>query len=186
MVWFYPKPFASSLSRCHLAFNPTMVWFYHTTVTRIACNNPNLSIPLWSDFIKVAFDLGIELSSNFQSHYGLILSLFPRDTYTKCSRLSIPLWSDFILILTILSPLLPLIFQSHYGLILSQASMIRESLKQNFQSHYGLILSLLQRAQTWKRLLSFNPTMVWFYLFYNMLLKECDKNFQSHYGLILS
>ena len=80
--------------------------------------------------------------SNFQSHYGLILS----DSRFRASNihyfLSIPLWSDFIFSVRFLHTYL-LIF---------------------FQSHYGLILSLSEVSKCCIVILAFNPTMVWFYL----------------------
>ena len=54
-------------------FNPTMVWFYHKVLVEIEYHE---------EF--------------FQSHYGLILSLWKMTTYRGSSSLSIPLWSDFI------------------------------------------------------------------------------------------
>ena len=33
---------------------------------------------------------------------------------------------------------------------------------------------------------AFNPTMVWFYQIYIIVVKQNEKSFQSHYGLILS
>ena len=78
----------------------------------------------------------------------------------------------------------------------------------DFQSHYGLILSK-QRELTMSQILTFNPTMVWFYQFTEEDAKEIYEAlsiplwsdfilrpnqtgtwlvscFQSHYGLILS
>ena len=34
------------------AFNPTMVWFYRESSRCQQCQSPDLSIPLWSDFIE--------------------------------------------------------------------------------------------------------------------------------------
>ena len=103
------------------------------------------------------------------------------------AQLSIPLWSDFI-----------------------QTTRHRSwKPKWSFQSHYGLILSPVITIRIPFSVLTFNPTMVWFYqyllsegkLCYRWLsiplwsdfiknpasIKATPKlSFQSHYGLILS
>ena len=84
-------------------------------------------------------------SGNFQSHYGLILSVYRMYNEKKIRALSIPLWSDFILTIEIYD----------------------ETYKKIFQSHYGLILSANQMWQLIKQEETFNPTMVWFYRFKN-------------------
>ena len=140
MVWFYlSNSLASSLSlknfqshyglilslwccnrvRVECAFNPTMVWFY------LPCNCVRvviayyLSIPLWSDFITFLIFSRVLSMNFFQSHYGLILSLYcwrpleqPLRSFNPTMvwfyllfmysiisislNLSIPLWYDFI------------------------------------------------------------------------------------------
>ena len=114
---------------------------------------------------KVEFSL-FPSKKVFQSHYGLILSPFPRagsaverSTFNPTmvwfylrnqvgksvvfSILSIPLWSDFII----------------------AVERLEKYLKKNFQSHYGLILSKLRnKKRSQQRNRAFNPTMVWFYL----------------------
>ena len=78
-------------------FNPTMVWFYHRLFFQFYAENLfnfqshyglilsvlfscfflakySLSIPLWSDFIKILTATGTVTGIGFQSHYGLILS----------------------------------------------------------------------------------------------------------------
>ena len=124
-----------------LAFNPTMVWFYHLLI-----------------YLTVLF------VALFQSHYGLILSgiivCFCESQYyafnptmvwfylnekstgnQKSTWLSIPLWSDFI--------------RSKYN------KRIKEKVR--FQSHYGLILSACKVVWAGLNTITFNPTMVWFY-----------------------
>ena len=115
------------------------------------------------------------VARSFQSHYGLILSRSTQESIrlpllkafnptmvwfyqstTKSTRvsqdtLSIPLWSDFI-------------------------SIIRWTLSGTnyfFQSHYGLILSQLLHTTTPLNYITFNPTMVWFYL--DMMARLPDK-----------
>ena len=119
MVWFY-----RSDSRKHTvpqsAFNPTMVWFYRRVNGMHSITEDSLSIPLWSDFIKVQKKLWRMTTYSFQSHYGLILSLVAWYCLLNFNNLSIPLWSDFILlVLQKFFPEIP-VFQSHYGLILSK------------------------------------------------------------------
>ena len=79
-------------------------------------------------------------------------------------RLSIPLWSDFII---------------------KKAEVFDGYLKL-FQSHYGLILSIVSLCSELLRVLSFNPTMVWFYRANILPILSNLGAFQSHYGLILS
>ena len=163
MVWFYLIRRAVERASA-AAFNPTMVWFYQKSV-------PLFRVRTYS----------------FQSHYGLILSNYNfrniyqvinsfnptmvwfyqtcfRDDKYSISELSIPLWSDFIL------PIEP-------GFATAAAP---------FQSHYGLILSPYNNQETPIIPYSFNPTMVWFYLWKESVIRDSNKNFQSHYGLILS
>ena len=106
----------------------------------------------------------VHLDNNFQSHYGLILSLNGYSLTEHKYWLSIPLWSDFIAV---------------------YPEMTLPALK-CFQSHYGLILSI---RWTFERLIphsTFNPTMVWFYHVNYHVVAFVWENFQSHYGLILS
>ena len=118
-----------------------MVWFYPESSTRLR---------VWTN------------QSAFQSHYGLILSpkLFKLPKLVKRAfnptmvwfylfqlkhqthfQLSIPLWSDFI----------------------SIGFLARTAGSHAFQSHYGLILSPFLVFFVSFFLLTFNPTMVWFY-----------------------
>ena len=67
------RPVSCNVNNLWIAFNPTMVWFYHS-YNNYHCNRcSNLSIPLWSDFIRYQIR---------RFHNSRILS--------------IPLWSDFI------------------------------------------------------------------------------------------
>ena len=140
-----------------------MVWFYQISHFLSYILSPELSIPLWSDFITMIMSLIVLSTLNFQSHYGLILSkislwrLYPLpvsfnptmvwfyravgvDNLSLC-KLSIPLWSDFIGLSGVWGATGDFVFQSHYGLILSCT--------------HSSTLKLLITA--------FNPTMVWFY-----------------------
>ena len=121
MVWFYPGFHDGQLCDEDETFNPTMVWFYHTKA--------------YSSFKQ---------KQDFQSHYGLILSVSTAflqlvlfnpfnptmvwfylfdyfDDGTKVNDLSIPLWSDFITVNVVDTGNAVYVFQSHYGLILSFA-----------------------------------------------------------------
>ena len=141
-----------------------MVWFYRLIWFCSCIRMHTLSIPLWSDFITLVYNVLHLRSTFFQSHYGLILSLFKhiygiwkeisfnptmvwfypavkRLVYRSKIKLSIPLWSDFIYKLWLIS------------------------------------------ITIWR---AFNPTMVWFY-HQQAVHTELDSiSFQSHYGLILS
>ncbi len=101
---------------------------------------------------------------NFQSHYGLILSVVRNLESGLSVSLSIPLWSDFI-------------GTTHQAL---------HSQNGSFQSHYGLILSYAPTREALDLLAAFNPTMVWFYLKQQETYSGGKEDFQSHYGLILS
>ncbi len=162
MVWFYPKLFVDLnallnfqshygliLSKLdsvvdwlkNIPFNPTMVWFYHSTKFSERCLLHNLSIPLWSDFIIPVVVKATGWIVSFQSHYGLILS-YPYQIANLPDVTS---------------------FQSHYGLILSNppynvlfTGALSIPLWSDFiQARLFLCISVF---------LTFNPTMVWFYL----------------------
>ncbi len=149
-----------------------MVWFYHVYIHKEKPLPNILSIPLWSDFILFDEKIRCSYLRCFQSHYGLILSIWLltdfmhlNDTFQshyglilswgfgmpriRLKKLSIPLWSDFILVEYARSHLVFHPFQSHYGLILSNVWDLQKlsDIKDN------IINSL-----------TFNPTMVWFYL----------------------
>ena len=149
-------------------------------------------------------------SNDFQSHYGLILSLKKLRPLTNSKKSFNPTMVWFYRFIK--SSFLRAIssFQSHYGLILSQSAkdavsvgripfnptMVwfyqrerdnrRYNFKTAFQSHYGLILS--QGTSPWAAglVLPFNPTMVWFYPGVKRHQRTDFSCFQSHYGLILS
>ena len=166
MVWFYPKIIEELRAPVTLTFNPTMVWFYHFGVD----SSQFTSLP------------------GFQSHYGLILSLYFCYECWKVIWLSIPLWSDFIstrrrditrktknafnptmvwFYLVATRGELPrpdgLSIPLWSDFISEKALFIVYYTEDIFQSHYGLILSDLLRGYCSQRV-PFNPTMVWFYL----------------------
>ncbi len=126
----------------YIPFNPTMVWFYHTTVVSEFVRIFVLSIPLWSDFIADVGEVGVWLPFVFQSHYGLILS------------------STIFELLNSLYPFNPTMVWFYleditWGTI--------DDIDNDFQSHYGLILSIEQAKKAIADMPTFNPTMVWFY-----------------------
>ena len=149
----------------YITFNPILVWFYQRTKEKIVNGDRRLSIPFWSDFISGTAVGETQAYMNFQSHFGLILSVRAPLGYCLIIHLSIPFWSDFILLGSVYCFHCKVFFQSHFGLILSKtkADAILRRLAR-FQSHFGLILSCC--SLPWRRSLhlSFNPTMVWFYL----------------------
>ncbi len=187
-------------------FNPTMVWFYQVLFDLF--QHSRLSIPLWSDFILSSAWSNLP-GVHFQSHYGLILSLFQSWEPLRVKLLSIPLWSDFIFraikekfpAATVLS--IPLwsdfignsdtsacwsdwSFQSHYGLILSLHSV--EIVVRNFVAFNPTMVWFYRSEQRSTGICStpaFNPTMVWFYQIWSSQHRS-STTFQSHYGLILS
>ena len=164
MVWFY---------LLSLIFNPLRTVSFQSHYGLILSRHPaspplwqlrQLSIPLWSDFIRVRsaggwliregctfnptmvwfyqvpFSHFTPSRTHFQSHYGLILSTSVSLYGIFVKNLSIPLWSDFIVAAEYLR-CVPRCFQSHYGLILSSSNFF----------------SAVFRSS------AFNPTMVWFY-----------------------
>ena len=149
-----------------ITFNPTMVWFYQGPKPSWRARPGWLSIPLWSDFIVTLPYMLLRQRNTFQSHYGLILSRDSHDNRVLKTSLSIPLWSDFII--------------KEYG-----DRLVKEKI---FQSHYGLILSSKHFYIVCCTIVSFNPTMVWFYLLTSAWRARGSTRytFQSHYGLILS
>ena len=142
-----------------------MVWFYLSSLFAVSVQFWKLSIPLWSDFIPVFTDvwvlfqcvLSIPLwsdfiihswrvilcSTNFQSHYGLILS------YTKNNDLA--------------QTATYLTFQSHYGLILSISNSKSNKVLCTLSIPLWSDFIILSAENTGVREPSFNPTMVWFY-----------------------
>ena len=127
----------------------------------------------------------------------------------EVNLLSIPFWSDFISKWHDYSPFSWINFQSHFGLILSRhtASGISSN-HEIFQSHFGLILSCITKQiiyfvsilsiPFWSDFIkrqdgsqtsctkSFNPILVWFYLWFAPIESISPYTFQSHFGLILS
>ena len=103
----------------------------------------DLSIPFWSDFIDDHLHMNSLTGYDFQSHFGLILSVlafasgfvsfwpfnpilvwFYQNSVWRCcvlyTILSIPFWSDFIRWFFLEVVLMEKFdFQSHFGLILS-------------------------------------------------------------------
>ena len=138
-----------------------------------------LSIPFWSDFIP-SQDIPIShCNPCFQSHFGLILSIYENRNGQKIRRhfqshfglilsvlrssisliwpssLSIPFWSDFIIVVYAFGIDIFTCFQSHFGLILSPTTSTEERAKR----------------------VAFNPILVWFYR---------GKRFRLPMSLILS
>ena len=96
MVWFYLLTWVLLSLQGTVTFNPTMVWFYQNFRRKACFQHALLSIPLWSDFIKVfIIDEKNEIHAFnptmvwFYRVPEQTLDLFP-------AQLSIPLWSDFI------------------------------------------------------------------------------------------
>ncbi len=100
-----------------------------------------LSIPLWSDFIRKRTWTDSLLRGDFQSHYGLILSMTTTAPCVLNFCLSIPLWSDFIPEREI-----PLFLTSVFLSIPLWSDFIDDNITFSFYVRY-----------------TFNPTMVWFY-----------------------
>ena len=142
-----------------------MVWFYPKRrnakrTQRIL----RLSIPLWSDFIRILGVYYYIKKYSFQSHYGLILSPRGWDSRFSESYTFNPTMVWFYHFRVQLIDYAYISFQSHYGLILS-SDRWSHSRGSNiyFQSHYGLILSEGLTPDVEECIDSFNPTMVWFY-----------------------
>ena len=99
--------------------------------------------------------------TNFQSHFGLILS-DPLCYYEGVFKgLSIPFWSDFIEACEAEDTTRNTSFQSHFGLILSRCGRTREEVtRPRFQSHFGLILSVSDDKKAEEGRPPFNPILV--------------------------
>ncbi len=113
MVWFY-RFCLKELYASVFSFNPTMVWFYLDEIEEMGIGELD-DIYAEDDRIRIVLRI---VDEDFQSHYGLILSLLLRVSQPLCKsfnptmvwfyldlrqketkrrkRLSIPLWSDFI------------------------------------------------------------------------------------------
>ena len=142
MVWFYLIIWQKRLEFKIRTFNPTMVWFYLSILYDAGVLYVALSIPLWSDFIKIQnineeyilctfnptmvwFYPCIVFNKDFPempSFNPTMVWFYPYPIFKKltlCYVLSIPLWSDFIVGTETYVTAVGLPFQSHYGLILS-------------------------------------------------------------------
>ena len=119
MVWFYPSTILCFSSADSPPFNPTMVWFYHYTLEQRE----------WTS------------SPHFQSHYGLILSRAHNTRSDLQKTLSIPLWSDFI--------------RGYSCSVSQETSRLSIPLWSDF---INIVISY-----RWCGMETFNPTMVWFY-----------------------
>ena len=186
LVWFYRMRWLKKPRACPLLSIP--FWSDFISLTSLSSFLLlSLSIPFWSDFITRPLLLGEYYATNFQSHFGLILS---RDLYYTPNP---PLLTfNPILVWFYLSRHQCATlergyrFQSHFGLILSVGRQEKHSLHQPFQSHFGLILSC------------FNSTLVFCFCklsipFWSDFIRlkgnesgQTAFNFQSHFGLILS
>ncbi len=130
------------------------------------------------------------MSSFFQSHYGLILSLI---IIAKCvEELNKHVFQSHYGLILSSKIVLPdgstteIDFQSHYGLILSLLLSALCSIVVAFQSHYGLILSFIDLANM-EIATSFSIPL-WSDFIFSLFLSSSVTwvSFQSHYGLILS
>ncbi len=129
------------------------------------------------------------MTSSFQSHFGLILSVHVSEVFSIDEALSfnpILVWF-YQRSCSRARPTIPR-FQSHFGLILSHVWELHvESVHYCFQSHFGLILSVEDTVADEVVQVAFNPILVWFYLVFVTILNGHGTNiFQSHFGLILS
>ena len=192
-----------------LAFNPILVWFYLSTLYASFACSTYLSIPFWSDFIEVLRRQFFRKLSNFQSHFGLILSFESKVMECYVGKTFNPILVWFYLVLWAKWTNWKGCFQSHFGLILSNLKdMLKLANSKDFQSHFGLILSTTPSIElaTTKQLsipfwsdfilfhlfqfrvfqFPFNPILVWFYHRNHDPTLDCQTVFQSHFGLILS
>ena len=112
------------------------------------CGQPRppsrISIPFWSDFNYTIDDKEYSTLQRFQSHFGLILTVFFSPAHSASVLISIPFWSDFNhegrKYLTVI--LKTNEFQSHFGLILTHIWPYDKRIRLlKFQSHFGLILT---------------------------------------------
>ena len=150
----------------------------------------------------------MEVIEDFQSHYGLILSVYTSLTPAKQVNSFNPTMVWFYLIANVPYEVYITNFQSHYGLILSlwvpqvnvwlrrtfNPTMVWFYLYEFLKSMYDYdVLSIplwsdfigYSDRDIKKLKLTFNPTMVWFYR-NGPPRPSLDFSFQSHYGLILS
>ncbi len=147
---------------------------------------------------------------NFQSHFGLILSINPKYAIPNYDSTFNPILVWFYQDFVEKSTLLFVCFQSHFGLILSAFEKIKNKDKPNFQSHFGLILSSsssrivststftlsipfwsdfigIKPSPSDAEYFPFNPILVWFYRSGRRDYEvQANPHFQSHFGLILS
>ncbi len=147
-----------------------------------------LSIPLWSDFIKIFTPDNNVNVHNFQSHYGLILSCYfsmmRKDLYTAFN----PTMVWFYLSIMIKSPSPIINFQSHYGLILSVNSKelypYSASLSIPLWSDFNILDDKPCEIKTTRELsIPFWSDFIFVPL---VLCVWSTTAFQSHFGLILS
>ena len=185
LVWFYQRS-------CRKVVNSRKVLsipFWSDFIPIIEDYNPNaitLSIPFWSDFIETYLmrnkirtktfnpilvwfypagaDTYVFCVSNFQSHFGLILSFLIQRRLKRC--------------IVAFNPILVWFYQP--------ASRLINRPYRLFQSHFGLILSSTDAMNARMPYITFNPILVWFYPKYTITVCCSALSFQSHFGLILS
>ena len=123
-----------------------------------------LSIPFWSDFITKGESPVVLLKSDFQSHFGLILS---QKIKTAEQELNKPF-----------NPILVWFYQKHT----CKRSCRNRKLSIPFWSDFIIFGSVLAFVSIWP----FNPILVWFYPSVIAEMSFSESFFQSHFGLILS
>ena len=148
-----------------------------------------LSIPFWSDFISPATRSLRRGDTDFQSHFGLILSKEREleQMIREVEALSIPFWSDFIgtSATTIsFSNLLSIPFWSDF---IDEIASDIESVGNTFNPILvWFYLKTVRGDCGVTNTSSFNPILVWFYPLKVMEYAIKQDFFQSHFGLILS
>ena len=149
----------------NLTFNPILVWFY--LFVDVESLNSFLSIPFWSDFISVRYAWITKKLKDFQSHFGLILSLKKIEAMKLGVKAFNPILVWFYPCSSHTAQLFPKRFQSHFGLILSWAHGRSPcSLHCIDILTFNPILVWFYRSTADKPILrpvSFNPILVWFY-----------------------
>ncbi len=157
-------PFFNHSIRSCFAFNPILVWFYRCSYyIRIALSS-FLSIPFWSDFIISIIRKFLSALTNFQSHFGLILSAWRRD-FAVCTG-----WAFN-----------PILVWFYPGSFRHTATGWHD-----FQSHFGLILSVVISVKiTPSNFLSIPFWSDFIFSEYSSFFTS-TRRFQSHFGLILS
>ena len=144
-----------------------MVWFYRRIWISCRLVSCSLSIPLWSDFIPFSVKNEDATENYFQSHYGLILSLWKLCVAGHRIRAFNPTMVWFyhccrttrLFTLRPFNPTMVWFYQKWRCVCQSPTSRLRAFNPTMVWFYHAVVFLIWDVVYV-----PFNPTMVWFYL----------------------